>query len=108
MREIRTSGSVGAPGRRRPGATRPPALGQTRWARLPTPTTTCARPSLVEEEGGSEPETSSATRGESPTDDDGDRHVGSESCVLVRSTRATVSTKRRQRACGARDRVPKS
>jgi hypothetical protein len=48
-----------------------------------------------------------ATRGESPTDDDGSRHVGSESCVTVSSSRATVVTKRRQRAGGPRCWVPK-
>jgi len=48
-----------------------------------------------------------ATRGESPPDDDEGRHVGSESCVIVETLRATVITKRRQRVCGSRDGVPR-
>jgi len=39
--------------------------------------------SLVEEEGGSTLKLQIAARGESPSDDDGSRHVGSESCVVV-------------------------
>jgi hypothetical protein len=45
----------------------------------------CARTSLAEEEGYvANPKLQTATRGENPTGDDGDRHAGSESCVIVR------------------------
>lgn len=58
--------------------------------------------SLAEEEGGNDLKLWLAAPGASPTDDDGGRHVESESCVIVSSTRATVITKRRQRCCGPR------
>ena len=44
----------------------------------------CARTSLAEEEGGSSQKLRKATRGANPTGDDGDRHAGSESCVIVK------------------------
>jgi hypothetical protein len=38
-----------------------------------------------EEEGGSDLKLRIATRGESPTGDDGGRHAGSESCAVVKT-----------------------
>lgn len=55
--------------------------------------------------GGSDLKLRTATRGENPTGDDGDRHAGSESCAIVME-RVTVVAKRRQRVRGPRELGP--
>ena len=45
----------------------------------------CARTSLAEEEAHvAKPKLRTATWGENPTGDDGDRHAGNESCEIVK------------------------